>query len=106
MLDISVVKQLHPDGVTRSDIGDLSLGSVTERAQIAPEIVIVGSQVVKSVGELGRHVVLRTRSLTNVLPVFGNFVVQHELAEDVVRRSGMGQHSGHSEKICKILHLE
>lgn len=85
MLDISVVKQLHPDSITRCDISNLSLRSVTERAQIAPEVVIIGSQVVKSVGELGRHVVRRTRSLTNVLPVFGNFVVQHELAEDVVR---------------------
>lgn len=105
MRNTGIVKEFHPDSVTRSDISNLRLGSITERAQVAAEIGITGSQVVECVGELGRHVILLASSLPNILPVLGNFVVQHEFAEDVVCRCGMGQHSGDSEKAGKMLHL-
>lgn len=105
MRNASIVKQLHPDGITRSDSSDLRLGSIAERAQVAAEISVIGSQIVECLAELGRHVVLFASSLANILPVLGNFVVQNEFAENVVCRSGMGQHSGDSEEACK-LHLE
>lgn len=101
----SIIKQLHPNGITSSNVSNLRLGGIAERAQVAAEVGIVGGQIVEGLGELGGHVVLLPSSLADVLPVLGDLVVQHELAEDVVRRSGMGQHSGDSQKACKMLHV-
>lgn len=106
MRDTSIIKQLHPDSITGSDISNLRLGRIAERPEVAAEISIVGSQIVECLAELGRHVVLFPGSLADILPVLGNFVVQNEFAENVVCRGGMGQHSGYSEEACEMLHLE
>lgn len=106
MRNASIVEQLHPNGVPSSNVSNLRLGGIAERAKVAAEVGIVGGQIVECLAELGGHVVLLASSLADVLPVPGDLVVQHELAEDVVRRSGMGQHSGDSQKACKMLHVD
>lgn len=84
MGDGAIVEELHGNGVTGSDIGDLGISSVAERAQVAAEIAVTGSQVVEGVGELGGHIALGSGSLADVLPVIGGDAVQNKLAKDVM----------------------
>lgn len=101
-----IVEKFHANGITGSDFRNLGFGGVAERAQVAAEVAVVGGQVVKGVGELGGHVAFAAGSLANVLPVLGDFTIQNELAEDVVRRCRGGQRRCSREKSGKVLHRD
>lgn len=93
----AIVEELHGDGVTSGDSGDLGVGSVGERSKVATEVGVIGGKVVVGVGVLGGHVVLSTSGLTNVLPVVGGDSVQNKLAEDVMSSRRLGKPSGSNE---------
>lgn len=99
-----VVEELHPDGIARRYLGDVGLCGIAERAQVATKIVVVGCQIVKSVGELGRLVADAASGLTNVLPVRRSLSVQHELAEDIMSGSRRCQTGSDCNGQRKILH--
>lgn len=104
MRNTGVVEELHPDSIARGDLSDLSLGSIAERAQVTAEVVIIGCQIVKGAGVLGRLVDYTASSLTNVLPIRRSLSVQHELAEDIMGGSRRCQAGSGCNDEREILH--
>lgn len=97
MRDASIIEELHSNFVAGSDLSDLSFGSIGERAQVAAEIAIVRGKIVEGVGELGRHVVLASGGLTNILPVARYLTIEDKLAENIVSRGGLRQRSANGK---------